>query len=271
MPLTTKQIAVITGGIALSVLLYFAPRKLSKTEVSQTKQTSINVSVDESAIKLWIDSLEKTLGKEESMILDKLKKANVHAADSLTVFWTMLNQPVPAAFYADKASRESPKIDKLIMAGNRCYLATRYANNLSGLFFEMAIRNFESALKMDSSNLAAKTSLGACFVEGSQEPMKGITLLREVVAQDSTYIEAHLRLAMFAVQSGQYQKAIERYEKILRIKPSFNEAYLYMGEVYANMGNKEKAIKNLEKFKELSNDALVDSEIDKYINQLKNS
>jgi tetratricopeptide (TPR) repeat protein len=272
MPLNTKQIAVITGGIALSVLLYFAPRKLGVTEKSSEVKTSQRIVANESEVSLWIDSLEEKLSSDEKIMMEKLKKLKSNRSDSLMVFWVMLNQPIPAAFYADQSAKENPSVEKLIMAGNRCYLATRYSNNnLSGIFFEKAIMNFQSALEKDSSNLTAKTSLGACYVEGTQEPMKGIALLREVVAKDSTFIEAHLRLAMFAVQSGQFEKAIERYKKILEINPSFIEAHLYMGEVYASMNQKEKAINSLLKFKELSNDALVDSEIDKYIKQLKNS
>ena len=81
--------------------------------------------------------------------------------------------------------------------------------------------------------------------------MKGIMLLREVVSKDSTHINAQLNLGLFAVQSGQYDKAIERFERILQMKPEFTEAYLYLGQTYASMGKKDKAIEALEKFKKL--------------------
>lgn len=275
MPLNTKQIAVIVGGLIILVLLYFAPKKITvsergkETEAGHEHEHEHEHAEDRQALLQLVDSVKKMLKPEEMQIMKGLEEQNL--LDSLSMSWARLNQPVMAAYYADQSASKEPSKEKLMKAGNRSYMATRFAaENIRHLLFDMAKKNYEQVLEKDSSDLLAKTNLGACYVEGSSDPMKGITLLREVVAKDSTFIDAHLRLAMFAVQSGQFDKAIERYEKILKIDPKFIEAYLYLGEVYASMNEKEKAIKSLEKFKELSNDAVVASEVDKYINELKN-
>ncbi len=57
------------------------------------------------------------------------------------------------------------------------------------------------------------------LVNGSN-PMAGITMLREMVAEDSTNIDAHYYLGLFSVKSGQLDKAIDRFEKVLALSPN---------------------------------------------------
>lgn len=51
-------------------------------------------------------------------------------------------------------------------------------------------------------------------------PMEGITLLREMVAEDSTNADAHYYLGLFSVKSGQLDKAIARFEKVVGLRPN---------------------------------------------------
>jgi tetratricopeptide (TPR) repeat protein len=50
-------------------------------------------------------------------------------------------------------------------------------------------------------------------------PMAGITMLREMVAEDSTNVDAHYYLGLFSVKSGQLDKAIARFEKVIALRP----------------------------------------------------
>lgn len=51
-------------------------------------------------------------------------------------------------------------------------------------------------------------------------PMEGITLLREMIAEDSTNADAHYYLGLFSVKSGQLDKAIARFEKVVGLRPN---------------------------------------------------
>jgi len=73
-------------------------------------------------------------------------------------------------------------------------------------------------------------------------PMQGIMMLREIVAKDTNNVEAHYWLGVFAVQSGQYDKAIPRFERVLRLEPDYINAYMDLGAVYKELGEKEKAL-----------------------------
>ncbi len=269
---TKAQIAAILGAIALLVLLLFARK--TGPPASSTISASSDSSHASFSINTYIDSIKSTLDKNSlEMINQQSLLSNSKAAlDSLSRIWKRLNQIGIQAYYLKELAKMENTADSWDRSGETYYRASRFAKGHAQHYFtDNAIEAFQKALQLDSTRLNTKVNLGICYVESTQEPMKGIMLLREVVGKDSTNISAQLNLGLFAVQSGQLDKAIERFKRIIRINPEYAEAYLYLGQTYANMGNKTEAISALEKFKELSNDDLIDSEVTQYINQLKNS
>ena len=75
----------------------------------------------------------------------------------------------------------------------------------------------------------------------------------------------------FSEKSGQWDKAIARFEKVLKIQPDFIEAYLHLADAYQQKGDQQKAIESLEKYVKLVDDITIKSEVQEYINKLKNS
>ncbi|MBC7863492.1 MAG: T9SS type A sorting domain-containing protein, partial [Bacteroidia bacterium] len=95
--------------------------------------------------------------------------------------------PAIAAYYMEQAAIVSPSEKNWNEAGNRYYAATRFAKETEQhLLFEKAMECFEKVLELNSGNTEAKINLGACYVEGSAEPMKGITMLKEVEKTENT-------------------------------------------------------------------------------------
>ncbi len=73
----------------------------------------------------------------------------------------------------------------------------------------------DAAMNPDSLKLQQAIEL----VNG-ENPMAGITILREMVAEDSTNVDAHYYLGLFSVKSGQLDKAIDRFERVLALRPN---------------------------------------------------
>lgn len=73
-------------------------------------------------------------------------------------------------------------------------------------------------------------------------PMEGITILRELIAKDSTNVDAQYWLGVFSVKSGQYDKAIERFNRVIAYNPNYMAAYIDMGGLYMEMDSAEKAL-----------------------------
>lgn len=267
------QIIAILGSLTLFVLLLFAntrPPKVDKTKVAEanTGESFVNI----------VDEASANLTGEPKARISEWKKAFDHAtnpqklmfSDSLIKTWDQLKRPDIAAYYAEQKALIESKPEWWNNAGERYYNAVRFAKkDEHQALYQNAMRCFEKTLSEQPGNLDAKTNLGACYVEGTSDPMKGIGLLREVIAKDSTHVNAQLNLAFFSVKSGQFEKAIERFNKVLVIKPDYLEAYLFLADAYERIGNKQKAIETLEKYVSVVDDATIKNEVKNYINKLK--
>jgi cytochrome c-type biogenesis protein CcmH/NrfG len=121
---------------------------------------------------------------------------------------------------------------------------------------------------MDPKDLDSKIDLGVAYVQDGRDPMKGVGMLKEVEAADSNNVNVQMALGEFSVQSGQLDKAIQRFQKALRIKPEYYALWLQLAEVYGMQNNKEKQIECLKKYVSLEQDPELRHEIEEKIAQL---
>lgn len=269
------QIGLIAIAVVLFVLLFLAPTKKS-TDVAE--KVAVKPAAESSAnIESFILIAEKALSVNLKHSYDSLiNAANVSKSDTayLTIanFWDLQKRPDFAAFYVEKSANKQQTSDAYAKAGDRYYYSIRFVKNNEEVpvLYESATRCYQKAIDKNSKNIDAKIQLAACYVEGSQDPMKGITLLREVEKTDSNNVKLQLNFAFFSVKSQQWDKAIKRFNKVLEIDPLYIEAYLHLADAYEQQGDKNKTIEMLEKYAKLTDDAMAKKEILKYIDQLKN-
>lgn len=265
----TIQIVVVFGALLLTVLLYFANKKGQPVKKEQPVATA-SLAIDLSA---YTDSVVKSLDQNQQALVSLLSNAEnkVQGYDSISAILLPKNVTA-AAFYLEKSANANTGPGAWKKAGLLYYKATRFDSPaLRQTLFNKAIECYNEAVKKDTNDLEASTMLGTCYVEGSNQPMNGIMLLRKVVGKDSTYIDAQVQLGMFAIQSGQLDKALDRFNKILRIKPDYIQAYIYLGQIYADMGKKQEAIDMLQQYMKKSNDNNINQQVEQFINELKNT
>jgi outer membrane protein len=99
--------------------------------------------------------------------------------------------------------------------------------------------------------------------------MQGISMLREVLAEDPKNELALFNFGMLSIQSGQYDKAVEYMDRLVAVNPNHVQGQLLLGVAYMNKGNKEKARQQFEKVKQLDNDPAVQATADSYLKDLK--
>jgi|SRR3954468_88 len=275
-PVTKKQIAVLAGSSIIVVLLMFANTQLPKNEESVNQSEHAGAPVVN--VGTLVEQAFASLTVSQKTEIQKLTTALDLASDKKTAFEQLismcdsLHQPVAAAYYMEKEAMTSPVEKNWADAGNRYYMAVRFSKpEQQAMLYSKAIECFERTLELDPGNVEAKISLASCYVEGSSQPMKGIALLKEVEKVDSNNVNLQLNFAFFSEKSGQWDKAIKRFEKVLAIKPDLIDVHLHLAEAYRQKGDKKNAIKSLEKYITLVNDVDIKTEIQNYINQLKNS
>jgi len=266
----SQQLLFVFGAIALTVLLYFAPRKVEKMASADTK-TSSSFEAEVEKAKQGLKRQEI----EEINLLDKKLKENpgdLSVVDSLAKRWDALQQPAVSAHYFETAAAQRHDEKSWINAAYRYFDAFQSSSDSAERqkLVQSAIASYEKVLQLNPKNLDAKTDLGICYVEGSGEPMKGIMMLREVVTENPEHENAQYNLGVLSMKSGQYAKAAERFEKVLSIDPARKEMYLMTGRAYMQAGNKEKAKENFERLKKETTDSGLLEQANNYINQISN-
>lgn len=140
-----------------------------------------------------------------------------------------------------------------------------------GTIFESAIHCFREAVALDAGNLDARVGLGASIVQGTSDPMAGIKELLEVEKADSTNVNAQLVLGDFALRSQQFDKAISRYQKALRLRPELYGLNLSLAELYEQKGDTASTIACLEAYLAKADDPLVKNDVENAIRKLRSS
>ena len=247
-----NQLLVLTGAFALTAVLYFAPQKNKQKESAPAEKQS-----DEFSFESLLTSAKSSLKRQELEPLTKLEselskdRKNLLLLDSLGKQWDKLQQPVISAHYFELIAVQQPGEKSWLNAAYRFFDAAGLLadSTLRSMMMTKAITCYNNVLTFNPDNLDAKTDLGICYAEGTREPMKGIMLLREVVSKNPKHENAQFNLGILSVKSGQYDKAIERFHKVLEINPARKEIYLMIGKAYLMNGNKEKALETLQKLK----------------------
>ncbi len=89
---------------------------------------------------------------------------------------------------------------------------------------------------------------GAIQSVQSENPMAGIQELLGIVKEDSTQVDAQYYLGLFSVQTGQFEKAVNRFEKVITFAglKKYPDVRYQLAVCLEEVGNKEASIEQLE-------------------------
>jgi cytochrome c-type biogenesis protein CcmH/NrfG len=73
--------------------------------------------------------------------------------------------------------------------------------------------------------------------------MEGIMGIREVAQRDSSNMFAQFMLGYGGFVSGQYEKAADRFLRVIGSEPENKEAIFLLAETYERLGDKSNAIR----------------------------
>ena len=93
-------------------------------------------------------------------------------------------------------------------------------------------------------------------------------MIREVLKKEPENTFAIMSLGKLSIQSGQYDKAIERFKQLLEIQKDNVEAKFLLAVSFGETGKKEDALKLLEEIKKTSKDPAVLMQTETYWKQL---
>lgn len=277
-----KQLIVAGCGILIVILLFFFGRTVEKKHTILPSSSPVSFN-----IRGLIDSSKKKLTASQAIYVSKLENGisrgdimsqQVMAYNNLANFWKdSVSAFEPYAFYTIEAAKLDNSEKTLTFAARLMLDRLRQEQDEAKLNWETTetIELFERALKLDPENPDLKIGIGSAYVYGKgrsgnpEATMKGIQQLLSVVRSDSNNMKAQMVLGVGGLISGQYDKALERFKKIVTREPGNIEAIAYLADTYAAKGDKDEAVKWYKISKRLVNDPHYTKEVDDRIKQLQ--
>ncbi len=252
----SKQVIIIVAMLVLVGFLFTREIKGLVKPKEETKQmpaveennTAVELNMTEvsnTAKNLISTASTKEISIIESAYLSASGSEKNVKANLLAQKWNDLEQATPSAMYLEAIAKSEPSSKNWLAAGDRYLKAfenTPEDNDIRTTLLQRANVSFKNSLNLDSSLTDAKTGLGITIVNGAGAPMEGIALLMGVVKKEPKNLKANMNLGLFAIKSGQFDKAITRFNDVINnIGPS-PEAYFYLATAYESLNKKNEAI-----------------------------
>lgn len=275
----TTQIVIIAGIVLLVGFLFsqdikglVKPKEETASAMPQEAQAGLSLAeVSATAKNLISNASAKEFTSLESAYQKATGEEKVAQAKVLAKKWDDLEQAVPSALYLEEAANGQPTLTNWISAGDRFLKAFDNTQDsvAKPVMLQKANNAFEKAIAIDSTDLDAKTGMGITIVNGMGAPMQGIAMLLDVVKKDPKNFKANMNLGLFAIKSGQFDKAIVRFEDIVKNIKATPDSYFYLATAYENLGKSQQAIDAYLQSKKLAANPTLSSFIDKKVAELK--
>jgi tetratricopeptide (TPR) repeat protein len=238
----------------------------SQDSMSEAQREAIDaahsVDVDDQTaerIALYRDSLRVTSNSEKSIIF----------ADSLAKLYLAINKPDSSAMFIEEIANAEPVLENFVRAGDAYYEAYGFAAD-PGRRAELAAKArsyYQKVLEADPADLRVKNRVAMTWL-ASPTPMQGIMMLREIVQDDPSNEQALFNLGVLSMQSGQYDRAVERFEALTGIYPENIEAQFFLGVSYLETGKRNKARKQFELVMERGKDEETVAAAESYLESI---
>lgn len=278
----SKQIILISAVLLLVVFLFTRDIKGLVKPKEDTTAAPAAGQMQAEAAEINLDEVStvgknlvgSAVAKEISTLENEFKTSNgskkISLAASLAKKWDAVDQPVPSALYLEMVAQQEKTLDSWLASGEKLMKAFDNSRDSTLLqpLLQKANASYSAAVALDSTNLDAKTGLGITIVNGMGMPMQGIAMLMDVVKKDPKNLKANMSLGVFAIKSGQFDKAIARFNDIIAIKPT-PDAYFYLATSYESLGKNKEAIDAYLQSKKLAGNLTLSKFIDRKVAELQ--
>lgn len=262
--MTKLQTAILVSALVLFFIMYFGCNTksseimaLEKTRVFEVEQTGIENLLREAKATRSEAELSPVLILETQ--LSELEEKDTSASSlykQLSSEWYRLSQPAISGYYAEKLAEIVNTEEAWSIAGTTYAIGIQRAQDQKTRDFctGRAIGAFENAVSINPDNVNHRVNLALCYTENppSDNPMKGILILRELRQTYPRSVIVLNTLARLAIQTGQLETAIQRLEEALSYEPDNAATNCLLASAYDSSGQSTQARIYEEKCKSLT-------------------
>jgi len=275
----------VLAGIATALLfaLYFGGRTTPRSGPAAAKSDTSHRH-EGFDIAAYLDSAEVRLSPSGRDMVSAMDKALAGKTDptrriailrDLATYWRdSARNPVAALWFTGEYAKLENTEKSLNFAAHSYLSELRGESDpeLKGWMAAQARSLFKASLTLNPANDSATVGFGSTYFFGTPEggtPMEGILKIREVAERDSTNLFAQFMLGYGGLVSGQYDRAVERFERVLRREPGNMEAIFLMAEACERAGDRKKAVQWYETGRRMIDNPDVKRAIDEKIATLQ--
>lgn len=204
------------------------------------------------SIKEEFDNLIKNIGSSTTVVKPDVLTSTDTTRLTLSIqLLDTMKQYLYAAVLSEKLANLQNNPTKYHDAA-RYYLMELYnhkAEKNELMLTKKARENLEKTLALKPKNNDAKIDLAVSIYninrmqapESQSDLMRPALLLKEVITVDSNNLDALYYLGKLSIETNQFEKAIERFKKLVSLQPQNSDFYFELSQIYALMGNKEES------------------------------
>ena len=112
---------------------------------------------------------------------------------------------------------------------------------------------YKKATEQNPDNILANNKLAVSIIQLNEDPpMVGIGYLKKSLSIDSNNLSTNILYGELLIMSGQHEKAIKVYNKLVNLQPSNAEFLFKLSDIHGQLGNANEAKEYLEKAKKLN-------------------
>lgn len=251
--MTKTQIAALVSATALFFAMYFGcetqskdQQTLEKTRVFTAESTDVNVLMRDAQSKLGADSKNEISSIEHELELAQNDSAlYVSTLMRLAGAWFQAGEPAVSGHYAQLVAEKLQTEDAWSKAATTYAICLQRseAEKVRTFCTQRAVAAFETAISINPENLAHRVNLAVVYAENPPEEdvMRGITMLLDLNRQYPENVSVLNNLGRLAIQTGQFDKAVQRLERVLEIEPGNPMATCLLADAWKGAGDVAKA------------------------------
>ena len=275
------RIIISLFGILLILVLYRLPGGVvdngnNNLEAKDQGHNNIMDSTGVSLIEVHNQELAEETVHEIQILKQRISLADseqaVNLTDSLSSIYIASNLYDSAAMLYEQLLSNNSDINLINKTADLYFDAYNFAMDREKASYlgGKARQYYNKVLGADSTRFDIKNKIAMTYVSSSN-PMRGIDMLKEILDNDPENEDAIYSMGLLSLQSGQYNKAVERFEQLTKINSGNIQGQFYLGLSYYELGDMDKAKTQFELVKSMGNDPAIMTTVDNYLNELKNN
>ncbi len=242
-----KQLWLIIGGFLLIQVFYFG-----FDTVSLDKEGQVDASGEIMSDHAWDDHLDDAMAElsEEdrdtvSAWMDLAKENDILSLKQLASFWVSKSEWELGGHYLEEIAASASTAENTITAARTYATGAQQSEDEAHqtTLRQKAISLYDQAIAQnpDGFSIELEKTLFQIKAPDGENPMQGILSLVELSKKYPDRPEVFIHLGRFSIQTGQWDKALERLEKAYELDPENKEAICLLSSVYKEVGEMEKS------------------------------